>query len=172
MERIDPDTLHFALALPSGELSPQVTERACAQGRERCFGRSLSVLAPLRHLSQRERQIGRGFTPAAFFAPQACLLTLSPTAPFLLCERNGGKNAVKGRDFRLSRPLTNPTLYRPKRGLRPPYLENPPKGRSPGGTSNRGDRNPPCVGRFKGCFQRGGNRNPPLWRTLSPISLA
>ena len=37
-----------------------------------------------------------------------------------------------------------------------------PGHRPPGGTSNRGDRSPPCVGRFKeGGFQRGeGNRNP------------
>ena len=43
MERIDTDTLHF-LALPLGELSAKLTERA------------LSVLAALGHLSHRERQ--------------------------------------------------------------------------------------------------------------------
>ena len=53
MERIGSDTLHFScqhayLALPLGELSPQVTERA--------LQRTLSVLAALGHLSQRERQ--------------------------------------------------------------------------------------------------------------------
>ena len=53
MERISTDTLHFscwALALPPGELSPQVTERVL-QSRS-----TLSVFTSLSHLSQRERQ--------------------------------------------------------------------------------------------------------------------
>ena len=40
-------TVYTPLALPLGELSPQVTERACFP---------LSVFASLSHLSQRERQ--------------------------------------------------------------------------------------------------------------------
>ena len=54
MERIGSDTLHFSccLALPLGELSPQATERAL---RSRSAF-TLSVLAALGHLSQRERQ--------------------------------------------------------------------------------------------------------------------
>ena len=39
-----------SLALPLGELSPQVTERGCS-------ALALSVLAPLGHLSHRERQV-------------------------------------------------------------------------------------------------------------------
>ena len=57
MERIGVDTLHFScitgstpLALPLGELSPKVTERALT--------RTLSDFASLSHLSQRERQEG------------------------------------------------------------------------------------------------------------------
>ena len=60
MERIDTDTLHFlpiydALALPLGELSPQVTEREpCARGTSSaCEGASIfrldvAVICPLR----------------------------------------------------------------------------------------------------------------------------
>ena len=58
MERIVTDTLHFScqhinLALPLGELSPQVTERALVRSLY-----TLSVFASLRHLPQRERQEG------------------------------------------------------------------------------------------------------------------
>ena len=54
MERIGIDTLHFSccLALPLGELSPQVTERVL----QTWSLSTLSVFASLRHLSQRERQ--------------------------------------------------------------------------------------------------------------------
>lgn len=47
---------------------------------------------------------------SSFMSPTACFFYVAPQAPFLLCERNGGKNAVKGREFRISLPLTNPTL--------------------------------------------------------------
>ena len=68
MERIGTDTLHFyvtgysPLALPLGELSPKVTERV-----HKC--NTLSVLAALGHLSQRERQGGQFIIPL-------CLLTV------------------------------------------------------------------------------------------------
>mgnify|MGYP006919017885 CR=1 FL=1 len=68
MERICIDTLHFfmpkydsPLALPVGELSPQVTERVLQD--------ALSDLAELGHLSHRERQGGQFIIPL-------CLLTV------------------------------------------------------------------------------------------------
>ena len=51
------------LALPLGELSPQVTERAIPPLVGALSQPSLSVLASLGHLSQRERQGGHG-TPS------------------------------------------------------------------------------------------------------------
>ena len=65
MGRIGTDTLHFSiqnahtpLALPLGELSPQVTDTI-----------SLSVFASLSHLSHRERQGVQSIIPL-------CLLTV------------------------------------------------------------------------------------------------
>ncbi len=51
------------LALPLGELSPQVTERAIPPLVGALSQPSLSVLAALGHLSRRERQGGHG-TPS------------------------------------------------------------------------------------------------------------
>jgi len=68
---------------------------------------------------------------------------LSPTAHFLIAQKVG-KDAVKGRDFRLSRPLTNPTLYRPKRGTAVPLLE------FPRGHLGESRPKPPAPGAYRG----------------------
>ena len=82
--------------------------------------------------------------------------------PRFLAEESGGKDG-SGRGIPISPAPTPHPLKRPIRGgTAVPPIGCTPLGGAPGGMNPNKGAAAPLAGRFKGRFQRGGNRNPPL----------